>query len=405
MDIWRANRIAADMQDTQSLTSTFDFRNANRTATGSMKWMKYPPDILPMWVADMDFKAADPIIAALQARVEHGVFGYTLPTPTLLATCQDYFARRWNWHIEPDWLVVSPGLSVAIHTVSRYLRDPSQGLLVPQPIYHVFRNALSQGRRQRIDVPMVADGTGWTLDPDALKHAADAAGGASVLMLCNPHNPNGKVFTRAELEILAELSLREKWLICSDEVHADLILDDGLEHIPIASLSPEVAKICLTMQSPSKAFNVAGLNFAVLVIADPELRKQYQLGAYGQVISQLNPLGMVAAQAAWSGQCDAWLAVCIRQLRANRDQLLHDVATITGVHMNPLPATFLAWLNVSELGLTDPHAHFAKHGLGLSAGQDFGDTDYLRLNFGCDQETLQLGIDRLREGAAAASAT
>ena len=240
---------------------------------------------------------------------------------------------------------------------------------------------------------MLPAGDGWELDMDALRRAGEK-GKAGVLMLCNPHNPTGKVFSRKELEQIAEVALRSKWTICSGEVHADLILDDK-DHVPIASISPEVADVCVTMQSPSKAYNVAGLNFGVAVISSDSLRAAYRDGAQGQVISHLNPFGMAAAEAAWGGACDGWMADCVAHLRGNRNVLTKAVGRLNGVSMRHIEATYLAWLDVSELGLADPPAHFERHGLGLSPGTDFGDKEHMRLNFGCDGDTLAEGISRL----------
>lgn len=365
--------------------------------------MRYPPEILPMWVADMDYPVAPAITAALHERVDHGVFGYTLPTPELLETCCTYFARRWNWQVDPEWLVVSPGLGVSIHTVARYLGDLQLGLLTPEPIYHVFRDAPSHTKRQRIDIAFTRAGDDWELDPDTIVAKAKAAGGASILMLCNPHNPNGKVFTHSELETLAQLALEHDWIICSDEVHADSILDDDLQHLPIAALDPEVAQRCVTMQSPSKSFNIAGLNFAVLVIENKTLREAYCAGAKGQVVSQLNPFGMAAGKVAWDGSCDDWLQESNAHLRANRDLLSAGIAEIDGITMLPLPATVLAWLDVSALGVPNPAQHFENHGLGMSPGAVFGWPNYMRLNFGCDRATLELGLERLATAAQAAT--
>lgn len=378
------------------------FGNAERHGTDSMKWLKYPPEILPLWVADMDFPAPPQVVDAVRERVDHGVFGYSLPTAELVETCLAYFARQWAWQVKPEWLVFSPGLGVSIHTVSRYLGNPELGMLVPVPIYHVFRTAPARAQRQQIDVPMVRDGDGWALDPEQVATAAKQAGGAGILMLCNPHNPNGKVFTRNELETLAELALRHDWLICADEVHADLILDADATHVPIASLHPSIAARCVTMQSPSKTFNVAGLNFAVVVIPDRAVRERYMYGAEGQVNSLLNPFGMAATQAAWGGSCAKWLDACITFLRGNRDLLRQAIADIDGITMLPLPATYLAWLDVSALGLANPAAHFEAHGLGMSSGEIFGCPGYMRLNFGCDRATVELAIARLREAGAGA---
>lgn len=374
-----------------------------RRGSDSMKWRRYGPDVLPMWVADMDFAAAAPIIEAITARLEHGVFGYSLPSKELVETCVAYFARRWNYAIKPEWIVFTPGLGVALHTVTRYVGDHAKGVLVPEPIYPVFRKACPRAGRRRIDVPLRRDADGsWKLGLDELRAAARSGAGAAVLMLCNPHNPNGRVFPRAELERLAEFALSEGLTICADEVHADLILDEGCEHVPIASLGPEVEAITLTLQSPSKAFNVPGLNFAVAVIADPKLRELYRFGSSGQVVDQLNPFGMAAAAAAWSGSCDGWLEECVAQLRDNHATLHQAIKGIAGVTMDWHQATYLAWLDVAKLGLADPHRHCLAHGLALSNGEDFGAKRFLRLNFGCPAKTLAEGIDRFAKAVEAA---
>ena len=377
------------------------FNSVKRFHTGSMKWMKYPKEVLPMWVADMDFASSPAIINALHDRVEHGVFGYTLPTNEIIEVVVNYFKRKYNWEIKPEWLVFSPGLGVAIHTVTRYLGNLAAPVLTPNPIYHVFRTAPPRAKRHSIPINFIRENDTWVLDLAAIKDALFKNPKGCVLMLCNPHNPNGHVYTKAELEEIANLALTHDCLICSDDVHADLILDEDVTYTPMASLAKEVADICLTMQSPSKAYNVAGLNFAVNVIANEEIRKQYEYGAKGQVISQLNPFGYAAAKAAWSEDSSTWLADCILYLRTNRDILAKAVSQIEGMKMPHLASTYLAWINVANLNVPNVHDHFVKHGLGVSAGEEFGDKDYVRLNFACDQETLELGIERLQNAIAA----
>jgi cystathionine beta-lyase len=214
------------------------------------------------------------------------------------------------------------------------------------------------------------------------------------VQLCNPHNPNGKVYETSELEALGEFCLRRNLLLCADEVHADLILDEDKKHVCVASLSPDIARMAITLQSPSKAFNIAGLNFAVAVIPDDNLRARFCHALAGKVIGHLNPFGLAAAEAAWS-ECGDWLSAVIKQLRTNRDQLANAIADMPNIHMKHLASTYLAWLNVSELGSSNPPTHFESAGIGMSAGADFGDSDYMRLNFGCSQALLEKMIHRL----------
>ena len=376
-------------------------RFVERQNSDSEKWRKFAPEVIPAWVADMDCAAAAPIIDALQSRLRHGVLGYSSASDALPKIAAAYFERRWNWQIQPEWLLYSPGLGASIYNVCRLADEARPGILTPQPIYHVFRTAPALMRRQRVDAAMVLDGDTWQLPIAALEEAIMQTP-CSIFQLCNPHNPNGKVYTRAELEEIAEFCLRHDLLICADEVHADLILDDDKRHIPIASLSPEVARRTITMQSPSKAFNVAGLNFAVVVIPDDNLQRRYQAMARGNVLSNLNPFGFIAASVAWSGICDSWLTAAIGWLRNNRNRLSAVMAKMDGVTMPPLTATSLAWLNIEKLALSDAPAHFLQHGIGMSPGGDFGDSRYMRLNFGCSPERLENIIERFRTAVAAA---
>ncbi|MCY4325172.1 MAG: PatB family C-S lyase [Betaproteobacteria bacterium] len=378
-------------------------QRAERTGSDSMKWQKYAgSDILPMWVADMDFPAAPPIIEALRERVEHSVFGYSLPNTELPEVVCTYFQRRWRWQIEPEWITFSPGLGVALHTVCRMNGLERGGIVTPRPIYTAFRNAPAWAGKRMIEVGFRLDQTtgSWLLDDPAA--AAAAGGGADILMLCNPHNPNGKVFGRKELEALAAAAEAGDWLICADEVHADLILERDCRHFPIASLAPEISRRTITLQSPSKAFNLPGLNFGVVVIEDEKLRNRYRQAARGQVIDQLNPLGMAAGQAAWSGNCDEWLKQLIDHLRANRDLISEAIAAIDGISMPHLAATYLAWMDVSALNLADASAHFIRHRLGMSPGAQYGDNSFMRLNFGTDRKTVQEACRRLANAAQAA---
>ncbi len=365
-------------------------RPPERRGGDSTKWRKYAGrDIIPAWVADMDFAVAAPISAAVEERARHGVFGYADPTPELAETVAAYFARKWEWQISPEWLVFLPGLGPAIHAVCRMAEGGE--VLTPSPIYHVFRRAPAIAGAVRTDAPMsFADGE-WTLSAAALESALTPR--ARVLQLCNPHNPNGKVFSREELQALGEFCLRHNLILCADEVHADLILDDDRRHFCVAALHPEIARRTITLQSPSKAFNVAGLNFAVAVISDDALRRRFCAALAGKMITHLNPFGTAAAAAAWGGECDDWLAAAIRQLRDNRDALASAAAKMPGIRMPHLSATYLAWLRTADCGLSPED--FERAGIGMSAGESFGDADYMRLNFGCAPSVLREIIRRL----------
>lgn len=372
-----------------------DFCQPPQHHDDSEKWRHYAGrDIIPAWIADMDFAAASPILAAVQSRAQHGVFGYAAPPPQLSSTIGEYFERRWQWHISPDWIVFLPGLGAAIHTICR-LADGGD-ILTPSPIYHAFRRAPTIAAAARIDVQMQLQNGEWQLPISALRTACTPQ--TRIFQLCNPHNPNGKIYSRDELQTIGEFCLRHNLILCADEVHADLILDNDKKHTCVAALSPEIAKITITLQSPSKAFNIAGLNFAIAVIPDDTLRRRFVAATAGKIISHLNPFGMAAAQAAWSGQCNDWLNALITRLRANRDRLAAATATMPGIHMPHLAATYLAWLNVQESGLSADD--FERFGIGMSAGNNFGDNHYMRLNFACAPASLDEIIRRLQRATA-----
>ena len=387
----------------------------DRTGSYSSKWRKYAADILPLWVADADYPCAPAILEALSQRVQHGIFGYTDPDGAI-DTVVDYFYRGWRWRIEPEWIVFSPGLGASIHTLSRlrrYLTDnrqPAAGsILVPTPIYRQFRDSVPLAGERRIDVdwfiaPSDANAH-WRVDVELLRR--EIADDSWLLHFCNPHNPNGVVFDKAQLEAIAEICCEHDLLIGSDEVWADLIYaPEATPHIPIASLHPEIAQRSVTLQSPSKCFNIAGLNCAVCIIPNDELRAAYRRCARGQVISHINPFGIEAMIAAWSGECDEWLMQQRAFLWNNHQRLIEAVRQYKTVKMSPLQSTYLAWLDMSHLaveeeGATSPdspyrlHRHLMNHGLGLSPGYEFGKPDYMRLNFACAEETLIEAITRL----------
>ena len=366
-----------------------------RDHSDSHKWRKYADSgIIPAWVADTDFAAPAPVLAALAARLRHGVFGYADIPPRLPEVICDYFWRRWQWHISPPDLVFLPGLGAAIHIVCQMAAGG--GILTPSPIYHVFRHSPQLARARRQDAKMILDENGiWRLPMRHLQQAADKD--TKLLQLCNPHNPNGKVYEREELLALAEFCQKRDMIVCADEVHADLILDEDKKHLPIASLSESIAKRTITLQSPSKAFNIAGLNFAVAVVPDDALRARFLRAAAGRVITHLNPFGLAAAMAAWGGECDNWLQQSRTHLRKNRDILSAAIAKMPNITMPHLPATYLAWLNISGLNLPNPPQHFESRGIWMSPGADFGDGDYMRLNFGCTPKLLKEITHRLTQ--------
>lgn len=381
------------------MSARFDFDTPReRRGTDSEKWGRWAGrDVLPLWVADMDFMAPPPVIAALRARVEHGIFGYALPDEGLARVLVAALREQCAWEIEPDWVVWLPGLVSGLTVACRAVGAPGDGVIVTPPVYGPFLRVPPLVERVVRRVPLGGDNSaGWRLDTAAL---SAAAGSARLLLLCHPHNPVGRAWRAAELAELAALAERHDLVVCSDEIHSQLLLEPGAVHAPLASLSPAVAARTITLVAPSKTYNLPGLGCAAAIIADDGLRARFRRAMDG-IVPHVNVLGLVAARAAWS-EGGPWLAELLAYLRANRDYLAARVAALPGLTMAPVEATYLAWLDARAWPVTDPHAHVLAHGLGLSDGRDFGAPGFLRLNFGCPRVTLAAACDRLESAAKA----
>ncbi len=378
----------------------FDFDSpTDRTGTHSTRWEKYAGrDVIPLWVADTDFRAAPAIIDALRRRVEHGIFGYTSPPPELRELIVARMARLYGWKVAPEWIVYVPGVVSALYMAANRLTRPGEHLLSPAPVYyHLFR-AAQHAPREWTDVPVVLEGGRWVWDEKKL--AAAVRPETRMLMLCNPHNPGGTVFTREELARLGEFATRHDLVIVSDEIHCDLLLEPGRTHVPIASLSAEISRRTVTLMAPSKTFNIAGIGLAYAIIEDGGLREAFSFDLKKSV-HDASLAGYEAALAAYRDG-EPWLAAQLDYLRANRDLVQSVVDRLPGVRAAPLEATYLAWIDCSGLGVADPHALFLKHGLGLSPGADFGAPQFVRLNFGTQRSVLVRAMERFEKAVRAA---
>jgi cystathionine beta-lyase len=377
----------------------FDFDiPVDRQGTCSLRWEKYAGrDVIPLWVADMDFRSPPAVIDALRRRVEHGVFGYTLPPPELNGLIVERMQRLYRWAVHPDWIVFLPGVVSGLYLAASRLTRAEEHILSPSPVYyHLFRAAQSAPRAWS-DVPMVLKRGRWVWDEDRL--AAAVQPNSRILMLCSPHNPGGTIFSRDELARIAAFAARHKLLICSDEIHCDLLLDQDKPHVPIASLAPEVSRHTITLMAPSKTFNIAGTGFAFAIIEDAGLRHAFS-SDLKKSVHDVTLFGYEAALAAYrDGQ--PWLDALLDYLRGNRDLLQATLARLPGVDMAHLESTFLAWIDCSGLGPADPHAHFLGHGLGLSPGADFGAPCFVRLNIGTQRSVLSKALVRLERAVAA----
>jgi len=366
----------------------------DRRQTDSEKWDKYAgSDILPLWVADTDFIAPPAVIQALHQRIDHGVFGYGRTPDALVEVVIERLQRRYDWRVEPQWLVWLPGLVCGLNLACRAVGRAGDGVLAPKPIYPPFMSAPRLSERRLISVPMVQQADGrWLLDLVALEQSITAD--SRLLLFCNPHNPGGTVYRRDELEQLAAICQRHDLMICSDEIHCDLILEPGVRHIPTATLDEATAQRTITLLSPSKTYNIAGLGCSLAIIADAGLRKAFIRARKG-IVPDVNLLGYTAALAAYRDG-DGWNQRQLDYLRDNRDLLLTEINRIAGLRLAHFEATYLAWIDISALQLANPVQFFEAAGVGLSAGAGFGDPRFMRLNFGCTRQLLEEALRRIR---------
>ena len=384
----------------------------DRRSTNSNKWRKYPPDVLPLWVADMDFQAPPAVLAALQSSLVHGVLGYESPTNRLREVVAERMQRLYGWQFQPDMVVPVPGVISSFNLAARVACQPGEGLLIQPPVYPPFLGVHKNIGLTHQVAPLtkIKDGSRlrFEIDFDHFEAAIDSGGTKTgMFLLCHPHNPTGQVYDRKTLTRLADICLRHGVLICSDEIHSELLLD-GASHTPLASLAAEIAARSITLVSPSKTFNVAGLNCAFAIITDKTLHDRYCQEVERQTF-HMNSLGLAAAQAAFSGECDDWLVELNLYLTANRDELVEQISSrLPGISVSVPQATYLAWLDCSDLVAsgrikTSPFQFFLeKARVALNDGALFGEGGQgcVRLNFGCPRSTMQSALERMQAALA-----
>ncbi|MFQ3786703.1 MalY/PatB family protein [Halomonas sp. A29] len=366
----------------------------------SQKWHRYDASILPLWVADMDFRSPPQVIETLRQRVDHGVFGYGLVPDRLKRTLCEWSAREYDWPIEPEWQLWLPGVVPALHLASLALTEPGQGVMTVTPIYPPFLKVAERTGRLAQQAPLgepVAPGEPWRLDLEALEAAITPE--TRLLLWCHPHNPTGRVWRHEELAGLAALVERYDLLVVSDELHCDLLLDEGAVHRPLAATFPALAARTITLWAPSKTFNLAGLTAACAVIPDASLRQRFAAATRG-LLPDVNVLGLVAAEVAY-GQCNAWRQALLQTLRGHRQTLIERVAQWPGVDMSAPESTYLAWLDLRRAeGLAQRKGSpqqvlMEQAGVALSEGADFGWPGFVRLNFGTTASQLEEALARL----------
>jgi len=367
----------------------------DRTGTSSLKWEKHEGrDIIPMWVADMDFKAPPAILDTLQQSIDHGILGYTVIPDGLNDTVIAKLDKLYNWKIEKEWILWVPGVVCALNVACATFGGPQDKIVTTSPIYPPFFAAPENCGEKLVTVPMIDINQRATLDFVALEKELKENTG--LFMFCSPYNPCGTVFTKKEINRIVDLCAANDVVICSDEIHSDFVLDKDKCHIPTATVSQTAANQTITLMAPSKTYNIPGLGCSFVIIPDEDLRNKFKSRLQG-LIPNVNLLGLFAAKAAYK-ECDEWLSQLIIYLRKNRDIVQDRVSKLPGCKLNPIESTYLAWIDVKDTGLEDPVLFFEQAGVGLSDGNFFGQKGFVRLNFGCPRSVLEKGLERM--GAA-----
>jgi len=389
------------------MTYNFD-QIIERRNTNSIKWTQYPADVLPLWVADMDFLTPQPIRDALHAMIDRGVLGYEFIQRKTQETVAARMERLYGWQVDPDWIVATTGVVSGFNIATRAICESGDGVLIHTPVYNMFYTLYKNLKviQQAAPMPLVVDGNiiHPQLDMDGFASAFHSNNAKTRMFLfCHPHNPLGRVFTREEVQSMAELCLQNDTIIVSDEIHSELLLN-GSTHTPTATLSPEIADKTITLVAASKTFNTAGLFCAFAIIPNAELRERYKQ-ANEEITGHVSSMGLVASEAAFSGACDDWLAELRVYLKDNRDFVVEYLTeNFPNANFTVPQATYLQWIDFSEYvksGQIDklPFDFFLeKAKVAVSNGNIFGEgnENFIRLNFGAPRQIVADGLDRMR---------
>lgn len=389
----------------------YDFDKVlERRGTSSLKWdysLKFTgtEGLLPFWVADMDFEAPPEIRQALARRLEHGVFGYTLEPESWFEAAQHWFARRHGWAVEREWMLPSPGVIPCLSAAILALTEPGDGIVIQPPVYHPFPMRIAENGRRIIENPLLLSGDRWEMDFKGLSDVMDRR--TRMLVLCSPHNPVSRVWSRAELERLVDICVQRDIVLVSDEIHCDLLMP-GFRHVPVASISPQAARITVTLVAATKTFNLAGLGGSLAVIADPGMRRRLDATQHAVFTGQTNALAAAASEAAWR-RGERWLDELLAYVAEN-DRFTRSffAENLPSVRVFPLEGTYLALLDMRSLGLSDDELSDRLRRVGgvwLDEGRKFGreGQGLQRLNLACPRAILSEGLQRVARALSPAA--
>lgn len=381
--------------------STFDFDTViNRRGTNSYKWdIVKEEDVIPLWVADMDFKAAPAILEALKKRVEHGVFGYTLVPDSYYEAIINWFVRRHNWQIDRSWIIYTTGVVPAVSCAIKALTLPGEKVLIQTPDYNCFFSSIKNNGCEVAENELVRRGDSYEVDfEDFERQCADEK--TTVFLLCNPHNPAGRVWTKEELERMNDICLTHGVRVISDEIHCELVMP-GHRFTPFAAISDACRDNSVVLNSPTKAFNIAGLQIANIICADPAMRRRIDRAVNINEVCDVNPFGVVALQAAYN-ESEEWLNSLNHYIWGNYLALKEFIAKeLPRLEVTRLEGTYLAWVDIKATGLTSDEAYekLMKEGrVYVNSGTMYGrraGEGYLRINLACPRATLLEGMKRM----------
>lgn len=376
----------------------YDFdKTIDRRATNSYKWDSAPEGVLPMWVADMDFRTAPAIIDALQKRVAHGIFGYTRVPDAYYDAVTSWFSRRHGWDIDREWIIYTSGVVPAVSAVIKALTVPGDKVIVQTPVYNCFFSSIRNNGCEIVSNPLRRTAGTYEMDFDALERCA-ADPRAKVMLLCNPHNPAGRVWTPDELTRLGNICLRNGVTVVADEIHCELVYQ-GFKYTPFASLSDAFLHRSVTCVSPSKAFNIAGLQIANIVAFDNDLRSRIDKAININEVCDVNPFGVAATIAAYN-EGEEWLNQLVDYLHGNYEAMAEFCRReLPEFPITRLEGTYLVWMDCSSLGMSSDaleHALLDDARLWLNAGTMYGaeGEGYMRWNIACPRSVMLDGLNR-----------
>lgn len=377
----------------------------DRKNTGSVKWdtmeqFEKPNDVLPLWIADMDFKAPAGVLKALEERVSHGIFGYTQQMDSYYEAVVNWMDRRHDWKIKKDWIIITPGIVPAINFIIQTFAKEGEGVLIQRPVYNPFTNAIVNNGRKLVNSPLVLREDHYEIDFEDFENKI-VEEDVKLFILCSPHNPVGRVWTSEELKTMGDICLKHKALVVVDEIHHDLVFK-GLKHIPFASLSKEYSNNCITCTSPSKTFNLAGLQLSNIIIENQEILTRLNTYLDNISLTTANIFGIVGSEAAYNTG-EEWLEELIDYIEGNKKYVQDFFAKkFPMIKVIDIEGTYLLWVDFRSLGMEQEELSkflVEEAKLWLNDGYIYGEegSGFERINLACPRSVLEKGLKQLEE--------